>query len=54
MQSFKKVSMSASGLIQRMAWGPRNAIGTEPQIKKPASRRLGEPSRQCTAAPPDL
>src|SRR5689334_10696066 len=33
---------------------PAKANGTEPIISRPASRRLGEPVRQCTAAPTDL
>ena len=33
---------------------PAKAIGTEPIISSPASRMLGEPWRQCTAAPTDL
>ena len=33
---------------------PAKANGTEPMISRPASRRLGEPRRQCTLAPTDL
>ena len=48
------MSFSESAATQRIRYGPSSANGTEPAISQPASRRLGEPSRQCTAAPPDL
>ena len=54
MHPIRNVSMFTPGVIQRTKCGPRKAIGTELQMSKAASRRLGEPQRQCTAAPPVL